>query len=402
MHRLRARQIVRAIADAATRWHDADFPPRVRVLDGICARTGYSVPVVEYALDALFGSIGEAALVETIARELGTLDVLDRLTPRGDGMSAQALPVGTACIISSRTTIGVAIVPAVFALCAKNAVVVKDREDGLVRAFFDTLAQEHDAFAEAATARVWSGASQDLGEYDAIAAFGSDDTLREIRAQTSIHARFIGFGAKASAGYVTREALGDERTLRGVLEAAARSFVLYDTEGCLSPHVMFVERSAHCPPERVAELLAAATERAGVEFPPGKREASVDAALLQARSLAAFRAASGQGRLFSDERGSFLIVLDPPLDEPPLFLVRALAVYAVDSTADARRYLQHHGVTLEALAAPSARADVVELASALGASRVTPFHGMQRPMLGGNHGGRPRIVDFVRWITVEL
>src|SRR5215469_13534728 len=48
------RSILRAIADAAERWSDGDFPPRVRALERVCARTGYSMPVAEYAMDRLF------------------------------------------------------------------------------------------------------------------------------------------------------------------------------------------------------------------------------------------------------------------------------------------------------------------------------------------------------------
>ena len=66
---------------------------------------------------------------------------------------ARAIAAGSVCVVSSRTTIGVAIVPAVFALCAKCDVLVKDREDGLVRAFFSTLAEERAEFAEAARAQ---------------------------------------------------------------------------------------------------------------------------------------------------------------------------------------------------------------------------------------------------------
>ena len=59
---LPARAIVRAIADAAERWSDADFPPRVRATAAIEERLGYTMPVVDYALDRLFGGITADAL----------------------------------------------------------------------------------------------------------------------------------------------------------------------------------------------------------------------------------------------------------------------------------------------------------------------------------------------------
>ncbi len=59
---LPAKRIVAFIADAAKRWRDADYAPRVRATAAIEARLGYSTPVVDYALDSLFGGATGAAL----------------------------------------------------------------------------------------------------------------------------------------------------------------------------------------------------------------------------------------------------------------------------------------------------------------------------------------------------
>ncbi|HUN29813.1 MAG TPA: acyl-CoA reductase, partial [Alphaproteobacteria bacterium] len=280
-----ARGIVRAVADAAARWVDADFPPRVRLLDRVVERTGYTTPVVEYALDQLFGSLTVDALEATIVGELGSLEVLDDFSLRPGRPRARALPVGGVCVISSRTTIGVAIVPAVFALCAKCDVLVKDREDGLVRAFFETLAEELDPVAHAARAQTWEGESDtiNVGSFDAIVAFGSDATLARIAAATPGAARFIGFGSRASIGYVAREELSDVAHAKTIARGAARDLVLYETEGCLSLHALFVERGGSVDPAQFTKLIAQEVERASVEFPPGLRDARASARIASAR-----------------------------------------------------------------------------------------------------------------------
>jgi acyl-CoA reductase-like NAD-dependent aldehyde dehydrogenase len=397
------RRILRAIADAATRWADADFPPRVRTLDAIAARTGYSVPTVEYALDRLFESLTHAQLEAAICDELGSLDALDGFVERAGRPRAHALPLGRACVISSRTTIGVAIVPAAFALCAKCDVLVKDREDHLVEAFFKTLAQEDDVFSLAADAQPWEGddVAFDLQPFAAVVAFGRDETLQQIRSRCAPEARFVGFGGKASAGYVTRAALRDEKTARMLAERAARDLVLYEGEGCLSLHALFVERGGEIDTDRFAALLAAAVERATVEFPPGAYQAQAQARLGSARAMAAFRAASGSGSVFSDERATHLIVADPPRSQPPFFLPRALGVLPVDSPAEASAYLRMHGISLEALATDRSSADIERLAVDAGASRIATFGELQSPLVAANHGGRARVSDFVRWITDE-
>ncbi|MBD5604500.1 MAG: hypothetical protein IAI48_05355, partial [Candidatus Eremiobacteraeota bacterium] len=141
MRGLRAAQIVDAIADAAARWRDADFPARVRTTRAIVARTGYTEPVVDFALDRLFESIERRSLGATIAGELGSLAALDGFVHREGRPDVYFRGVDRVAIVSSDTTIGVAVAPLVFALCAKAHVTVKDRDDELVTAFAATLAE---------------------------------------------------------------------------------------------------------------------------------------------------------------------------------------------------------------------------------------------------------------------
>lgn len=399
--RLPFAKIVRAVADAAERWSDADFPPRVRATEAVAGRTGYSTPVVEYALDRLFFSMSERAIRATLTSELGSCEALDGFVPRTNRPDAWARPVGRVAVVSSRTTIGVALVPAVFALCTKCDVVVKDREDHLVRAFFDTLAEEREEFARAALAQEWTHERtlETLRDFDAVVAFGGNDALASIRAATSPQARFLGFGPRASAGYIARETLADEKTLEAALEGAARDAVLYESEGCLSLHMLFVEDGGALPPAAVAERLAAAMERAAIEFPGGRRDAQTTAAVSSARNMAAFRAATARGAVYSDAAASFVLVLDPPEDEPPAFLPRTLGVRAVAQPAQALQYLQRHAIPLEGFALSSDRADVVEMAMQAGAVRLARFGELQQPPLSGEHGGRPRATGFIRWTT---
>ena len=402
--RVPARRIISAIADAAERWSNSDFPLRVRLLDAIVERVGYTIPVVEYALDQLFLSLTASAIEATIANELGSIDALDDFVERPGRPRGMARPIGSLCIVSSRTTIGVAIVPAIFALCAKCDVLVKDREDGLVRAFFTTLAEELDEMREAARGQSWKGDSDsvDLASFDAVVAFGSDATLARIAEGVAMRSTFIGFGSKASIGYVGRDSLHDEHAARAVAEGAARDLVLYETEGCLSLHALFVERGGAIDPQRFSTMLAAAVERTAVEFPPGTRDARASARIATARNLAAFRAAGGAGSVFSDENASYLAVLDPPASEPPAYLPRALAIHTVDAPGDAVSYVRRHAIPVEAIAVATSREDTATLATDLGANRIARFGDLQRPPLAGNHGGRPRIAEFVRWISSDV
>ena len=391
--------IVRAVDSAAVDWSDPVFPPRVRARDAAMARTGYSLPVVEYAFDALFSTLRAPAIEQVIADELGSPEVLDAFAPRQGRPPARALPLGRVCIVSSRTTLGVAIVPAVFALCAKCDVLVKDRHDGLVASFFATLGDACAQLRERIVAKEWDGENglQNEGPFECLVAFGTDTTLERIAAGLPAMTRFIGYGTRASAGYVSRAALGDERSAREIATGAARDLLLYDGEGCLSLHALFVERGGAVAVARFAELLSEAVAQAAKTYPPGRYDAAGAARVAAARDLAAFRGTAS----YSDTQASYLLSCDPPLHQPPLFLPRTLGVHGVDGPQDARAYLQRHGVRLEALAIAGQAPALLDAARAIGVARVARFGEMQRPALGVFHGGRPRIAEFVRWMSDE-
>ncbi|HWT05225.1 MAG TPA: acyl-CoA reductase, partial [Xanthomonadales bacterium] len=216
---LSARRVIAHVADAAERWCDADFPPRVRAALAIRDRLGYSTPVVDYALDRLFFGATRDALDAAISDELGSVDALDGVVERRGAPAAWARGVDRVTIVSSDTTAGVAIVPALFALCAKCDVIVKDRSDALVAGFFASLAEEHPAFASAARASAWTGGDDPaegalLENAGAVVAFGRDETLRVIRARCGVDTRFTGFGHRASIGRLTR---GDAAALDDAL-----------------------------------------------------------------------------------------------------------------------------------------------------------------------------------------
>ncbi len=394
-------RIVAAVADAAERWRDADFPPRVRALARIVERTGYAGEVVEYALDRLFQPLTRDALTDAITSELGRLEVLDRFVARDRLPALRAVPIGRVCVISSRTTIGVGLWPALFAICAKCSVVVKDREDALIAAFFATLADELDAIGDALVAMRWEGAagSVDLHAFDAVVAFGSDAGIASIGRALAPTARFIAHPGSLSAGYLEADAAFERGAAAALAESIARDVLLYDTEGCLSLGLLFIERGGALAPQQWAHELAGAFARVTIEFPPGAHDPAARARVAQARDAAAVRASGGSGAVFSDPGANALIVLDPPKRLPPALLPRTLEIHAVDAPSEVAEYLAAHRLRLQALATVTARADVTAMGIDAGATRIAAFGALQAPALGDRHGGRPRIADFVRWVT---
>jgi hypothetical protein len=183
-----------------------------------------------------------------------------------------------------------------------------------------------------------------------------------------------------------------------IAPGAARDLVLYESEGCLSLHVLFVERAGAVSPEDFTRELAHAVELANVEFPIGLRDAAQSARVAHRRDLAAFRAVAGEGCVFANESAEFALIFDPPVAQAPDFLPRTLGIIPVDGPAEALAYLREHRLPLEGFALSAPRQDVEQMAVAAGAVRITRFGELQHPPLGAHHGGRPRIAEFVHWI----
>ena len=400
---LPARAIVAALADAAERWCDADFPPRVRTTAAVCERLGYTIPVVEFALDRLFGGMTAAALTAAIVHELGSVDALDGPIASPGRSATWARGVERVTIVSSDSTIGVAIPPLAYALCAKCAVTVKDREDALVTAFVETLGEERAALARAVDAHAWTGGEAALetrvfGEADVVVAFGGAEALTAIRSRCSPEATFVAFGHRASAGYV-RAGVDQVAAFDAIAAGAARDALLYDGEGCLSLHLLFVEAGGDALAAFAGALTAACTA-AAVEFPAGVRAPRRATAAARYVDAAAFRAANGRGRVVRDTHGAWSIVVDAPHDEPPPFGAGTIPLVLVADVDEAAAYVERHGIRLQAVATTDPAQAASELAARLGAVRAAPFGRLQDPPFAGHHGGRPRIADFVRWIDL--
>lgn len=401
---LPAARILAAIGAAAALWCDPLFAPRAALVPRICERTGYSAPAVQHALDRLFESLTVDALQTTIAGELGSLAALDGFVRRPGRPDGWARGVERAVVIASDTTIGVALPAALFALSAKAHVVVKDRADGLVAAFAATLAAQEPALEGALLANAWNGHDDPAGRAhlaaaDVVVAYGGDDALRAIRERLGPQARFVPFGHRTSIGFVPASALAGVEIAREHARAAALDALLYDGEGCLSLHALFVARGGGVSPHEFAALVAASADDLARRFPPPAEPEPLVSARYRLRL--AFREANGTGCVL--RAGGAVIAFDPPRDEPPPLHARTLGIYPVDSPDDVAAYVRAQRLPLEALAAPrgSEPDEIVTLAKATGVARIAELGRLQAPPLGGEHGGGGRILPFVRWMYRE-
>jgi hypothetical protein len=256
----------------------------------------------------------------------------------------------------------------------------------------------------------WRGGKTDLeaalfAEADCVTATGGDETLSAIRARLPARVRFLGYGQQVSFGLLTREALQDE-TIAGLVSDVADDVVAWDQNGCLSPHVVYVEERGAVESDRFAALLAAELMRRETAEPRGQIPVEESAVIASRRvlyeTLATHR---GDVKLWQSEGSTaWTVVFEHETRFHFSPLNRFVFVKPVPDLAAVLRgidELKGKVSTVAIAAPPDRRQDVAAQLARWGITRICAPGQMQNPPLTWRHDGRPPLGDLVTWTDVE-
>jgi hypothetical protein len=336
----------------------------------------------------LLGEIRAADLLACVALELGHAEILDGFRPYG-GHFARALAPETILHVVSGNTPHAALQSLIRGLLLGSRNRVKLPSSGLpeaeefVRALPPALAARVEFATELPDA--W------LREAGAVVIFGSDETIAHFRDLAPAGVPFQAHGHRVSLGIVF-----DDPDFASV-EAAARDVSLYDQQGCLSPHVIYVAGDARA----YAERLAAAMEAFNRHTPRGAIGLSEMAAIADLRASAAFRAAGGKSvALWQSAASTDWTVIyeeEPTFTASPLnrvVFVKPLPAALAAALAPVRHWLGAIGIW------PATEAHAA-LVAGLGASRICPLGRMQFPPAAWHAEGLPNLASLVSWVDFE-
>lgn len=233
---------------------------------------------------------------------------------------------------------------------------------------------------------------------DVIHAYGSDDTLAELRTLAPVGPTFVAHGHGVGAAVLLPPRSRDKTAMvldPHAADGLARDVVAYDQRGCLSPQILLVEG----PPEsaeQAAEALHRALLRLETELPRGPLSLETASAISQWRGTVA-----ALGMLF--EGATHGVAVDGLGNLPLGPGHRHLVVRAVPDRGALRAALaQLGGPHLKALGlrAPLAQLPPRELADGLLPSDATPrlsrFGAMQRPPIDAWLDGLDPALGLVR------
>jgi hypothetical protein len=234
---------------------------------------------------------------------------------------------------------------------------------------------------------------------DWIAAFGNDETIANLdsaeepaasepRGTGTLMARF---GARFSGALVAAE-VPRSATAVGVVDALARDISLFEQQGCLSPHHVFVESTDSGAVAEFARELARALERFAQRVPPPRRYGLEESgAVRRVRETARWRELGGHPVALTEGEGLGWTLV---FDDQAAFTIspgyRTVTVSRVADLEDLRQRLLPIEGRIEAfvIASPAARRESLrKFLASMDICYLCDPGAMQSPPLDWSHGG---------------
>ena len=400
-----------AIDRVAARFADPADPVRRTAEEMLPAVTGYHPRMVSAILDGMVRDWRRPALERLLDAEVGGTAPLEDFMHRAEGLRSRAFGPRLAVHIFAGNVPGVSVTAMVRSLLVRAATLGKTAsgEPVLAPLFCRALAEESRELGACVAATYWPGGDTGLeaeafANADAIIVYGGGHAVADLRRRIPLHTRLIEHGPRISFAAVARERLADPGAA-GVAKAAARAVALFDQQGCVSPHVFYVEAGGALDAHAFAARLAGELAALEIELPRGQVTAAESAAIHEARATAEFRGLGGDGAvLFAGNGTSYTVIFDPDPAFDASCLNRVVRVKPLPSLEDLAPTIAPFRDVLQsaALEAPEPRRSALAAAfAAAGVTRVTTLERLPWPPPVGHHDGRGPLRELIRWVDLE-
>ncbi|MCF7708355.1 MAG: hypothetical protein K9N52_05595 [Verrucomicrobia bacterium] len=409
-------RIIRALDAVASKWCEPGYRHREAALAYGPEITRFSRETLEAGLDAFFSGINSETLNSLIEQDLGHPRRLERWISEEFETTMQRKGIARGPMLITHFTAGNLPVSSFMSIITgclvRAAQVVKCASNSsiLTRLFAHSIYEEDPKLGACLEVVEWPGGSRELeeplfAESDCITASGADETIEDIGNRLRQGTRFIGYGHRVSFAYITKAAL-ETYDARDLAEKTAYDIAAWDQQGCLSPHVVYVERGGDATPEEFAELLAGALEQLEKIQPRGKLTERESADISVRRSFYQVRAQVLPDTLYWFSRGSTAWTV--VYEANPIFqhscLNRFIYVKGIDDLEQALHASEKIRTKTSAVGLAAAPEELEETALHLanwGVTRICPLGKMQLPPVTWRHDGRPQLADLITWTELE-
>jgi hypothetical protein len=185
----------------------------------------------------------------------------------------------------------------------------------------------------------------------------------------------------------------------------ARAVAVFDQQGCVSPHLVYVEEGGDVAPADFAAMVGDALAALDAELPRGEIPARDASAVRGARDEAELAELAGHPvRLFPTDSARCAVIFDAQPRLRPSCLNRVLRVHPVPGLEAVADLVRPHRAVLQTAAHAGAGDRLPALAEALasaGVTRITAFADAPWPPVHGHHDGQEPLRELLRWVDLD-
>ena len=404
--------IISKLTEAASLWLSPDYELRKLALAADPAETGFPREVLATGLDAcfsewtqenFFGLLNQEFGDPTRLQSFGSLSSQSLAMVHGPQLIAHIAPGNLPAPIFQSIAFGLLLRSAQFVKCASG-------KSLLPRLFGHSLHYVDPGLASVLEIAEWDGGNEILEgelfkEADCVVATGSDKTVHAIRKRLPLGKQFIGYGHRVSLGYIEQlanEVMGTQT----IISRAADDVVAWNQQGCLSPHVIYVEAFGNLNPDRFAEMLAEELTVRSETLPRGEISTKEAETIANMRRFYKIRSANNVGAIIWESENSteWTVVQEDEKQFQTSPLNRFIFVKPIEHLDEMLHVLEPYRESISTVGIAASEAKLREFALKLGewgVPRVCPLGKMQQPPLAWRHDGRPTLGDLVRWTNLE-
>jgi Acyl-CoA reductase (LuxC) len=414
--------LVRLLSGTAENWLESDYPFRRLALEHGPKATGFSAATLTSGLDGFFRELTAENLNALLLQELGHAQRLDSPAATSADQKSQRAAMATGPELLAHFTAGRIPNPTfmsiVLGVITRSAQFVKCSSGGsfLPRLFAHSLYHSDPKLGACLEIAEWRGGTAHLDttllqHADCVTATGSDEALAAIRRHVPPKTRFLGYGHRVSFAYIAQGAWSGSSPKK-IVAHAADDVVAWNQLGCLSPHVIYVERGGEVLPDQFAHLLSEELARREQTEPRGELPPESAAVIASRRAFYEVRAAAAAAdpelpetrHWRSENSTAWTVIFEADSRFQLSCLNRFVYVKKVTSLIEALQNADsvRGSVSTVGLAAPEEKAgELVARMARWGVTRVCPLGRMQHPPLTWRHDGRPALGDLITWTDWE-
>jgi hypothetical protein len=412
LQHLKVNEIVDILDQAIHKWLDPKYELRKLAEEMLPVITGYDQEMIRLFLSRYLRHFRKEKLQRIIDQDFPNPFVLDEFRPRTAGGLYRAYGPELTTHIFSGNVPALPLWSMVSGLLVKSATIgkVSSSEPLFPVLFAKTLEELDPKLAQTMAILWWKGGNEELEKVafqnsEAVIAYGSEQTTTQIAQKVPTDVRLLIHGQKVSFGVITNECLEGTKAAE-TARFAAHDTSWFDQQGCLSPHVFYVERGGKISPKDFARMLAHEMANFEHKMPRATLSTEENNAILRTRSQAEFQSFSSERiELLSSEQGtSWTVIYREEAEFPFSVLNRVVTVVPVGSIEELPGKLTAvKGVvqTVGMACSPKKFRRVIQLLGENGVNRICALGQMPQPEPGWHHDGRFNLADLVHWCDVE-